>query len=335
MNAWKRITLACFSLLVLGLAPIGAAFAQVKVTAATPSSAVSGTRRLDVVVSGSGFDRLGQGAVLRDGHDQPRRHHRHEGGVSQVDGTRHDDRRRRHGRSRQFRHPGDAEQWPQGQGHDAVLGQGQADRPVASADLSAGATLPSVHQQRRRHACDEPAVHVRWRQRWNGDSTTCGRTANAGSTGATWTFIPGGTQQRPGPRRRLGLVVRREASALLANGTSGTSMLKETWIFNESTQTWSQVTCSRRVLCPSARMGSHAWHTIRPRRARPVRRGGWDRRLLADTFMFNAATKTWTNRTRRVAPRRRREPRRGDLRTRSRRRHVWRLGQSVLRDHAQ
>lgn len=56
MNTWKRITLACLSLLVVGLAPIGAAFAQVKVTAANPSSAYQGTIALDVVVSGSGFD---------------------------------------------------------------------------------------------------------------------------------------------------------------------------------------------------------------------------------------------------------------------------------------
>jgi hypothetical protein len=56
MNAWKRITVTCLSLLALGLAPVGAAFAQIKVTAATPASAVQGTMSLDVVVSGSGFD---------------------------------------------------------------------------------------------------------------------------------------------------------------------------------------------------------------------------------------------------------------------------------------
>ena len=84
MNAWKRIALTFLSLLVLGLAPIGAAIAQVKVTAATPASAYQGTLSLDVVVSGSGFDSDGQGAVLRVGHDQPGRHHRQEGRVSQA-----------------------------------------------------------------------------------------------------------------------------------------------------------------------------------------------------------------------------------------------------------
>jgi hypothetical protein len=56
MNAWKQITLACLSLLILGLAPVSPALAQVRVTAATPSSAYQGTIALDVVVNGSGFD---------------------------------------------------------------------------------------------------------------------------------------------------------------------------------------------------------------------------------------------------------------------------------------
>ena len=56
MSTWKRINLTFLSLLVMGLAPAGAAFAQIKVTAATPASAVQGTMSLDVVVSGSGFD---------------------------------------------------------------------------------------------------------------------------------------------------------------------------------------------------------------------------------------------------------------------------------------
>jgi len=56
MSAWKRIAIAGVSLLALGLAPIGAAFAQVKVTAATPASAYQGTIALDVVVSGGGFN---------------------------------------------------------------------------------------------------------------------------------------------------------------------------------------------------------------------------------------------------------------------------------------
>lgn len=56
MNKWLRIALVCIAWIVSGLAPGGAALAQVRVTAATPSSAYQGTPSLDVVVTGSGFD---------------------------------------------------------------------------------------------------------------------------------------------------------------------------------------------------------------------------------------------------------------------------------------
>jgi hypothetical protein len=56
MNAWKNVLLPALSLVVMAFCPLGAAYAQVKVTAATPSSTVQGTVSLDVIVSGSGFD---------------------------------------------------------------------------------------------------------------------------------------------------------------------------------------------------------------------------------------------------------------------------------------
>jgi hypothetical protein len=71
MNAWKRITLTCLSLLVLGLVPFGAAFAQVRVTAAVPSSAYQGTISLDVIVSGSGFDKTAKVQYLVSGTADP------------------------------------------------------------------------------------------------------------------------------------------------------------------------------------------------------------------------------------------------------------------------
>jgi hypothetical protein len=71
MNAWKRITLTCLSLLVLGLVPIGTAVAQVKVTAANPSSAYQGTISLDVTVSGSGFDPTAKVRYLVSGTTDP------------------------------------------------------------------------------------------------------------------------------------------------------------------------------------------------------------------------------------------------------------------------
>lgn len=56
MNAWKQFALWSLSLSVLALAPIGAAWAQVQVTAADPSSTLQGTVSLDVTISGNGFD---------------------------------------------------------------------------------------------------------------------------------------------------------------------------------------------------------------------------------------------------------------------------------------
>jgi hypothetical protein len=56
MSTLKRLALATLYLAALAFAPIGVVCAQVKVTAATPSSTVQGTVSLDVIVSGSGFD---------------------------------------------------------------------------------------------------------------------------------------------------------------------------------------------------------------------------------------------------------------------------------------
>lgn len=58
MGALKRTGLVCLSLLALGLGPVGAAFAQVKVKSAAPSSAYQDTVSLDVVATGSGFDKM-------------------------------------------------------------------------------------------------------------------------------------------------------------------------------------------------------------------------------------------------------------------------------------
>ena len=71
MSSWKRIALAGLSLLLLGLAPVGAALAQVKVTAANPASAYQGTIALDVVVNGSGFDRTARVQYFVSGTTNP------------------------------------------------------------------------------------------------------------------------------------------------------------------------------------------------------------------------------------------------------------------------
>jgi hypothetical protein len=52
-NRWTSWLVA---VLLLALGPVGAAWAQVSVTAADPSSAPQGTVSLDVTISGNGFD---------------------------------------------------------------------------------------------------------------------------------------------------------------------------------------------------------------------------------------------------------------------------------------
>jgi len=56
MNLTRQIALSTLSLLMLALAPVGAAWAQVLVSSADPSSAAQGTVSLDVTINGSGFD---------------------------------------------------------------------------------------------------------------------------------------------------------------------------------------------------------------------------------------------------------------------------------------
>jgi len=67
MKTLKKLGLTTFALLALALAPYGAAQAQVKVTAATPSSTQQGTVSLDVVVSGSGFDNTSKAQFVVSG----------------------------------------------------------------------------------------------------------------------------------------------------------------------------------------------------------------------------------------------------------------------------
>ena len=65
MNAVR--TIAVSTLLMLALAPIGTAWAQVKVTSAEPASSVQGTVSLDVTVNGSGFDGTAKARFLVTG----------------------------------------------------------------------------------------------------------------------------------------------------------------------------------------------------------------------------------------------------------------------------
>lgn len=67
MNVVKTISLSMVSVLLLALAPVGATWAQVKVTAADPATTYQGTASLDVIVSGSGFNSSAKAKFLVSG----------------------------------------------------------------------------------------------------------------------------------------------------------------------------------------------------------------------------------------------------------------------------
>lgn len=126
--------------------------------------------------------------------------------------------------------------------------------------------------------------------------------ANAGSTAATWTFVPGGSVANgTAPAGRKGAGWSCAAGLCVLAGGMSTKLYNDTWLFNESTQTWSQVTCGRRAVCPQARAFQAMAYD--PVRHVHVMFGGtiWTD-WLADTYTFDTSTKAWTRRTGGKAP---------------------------------
>jgi hypothetical protein len=292
MNAWKRITFMWFSLLVLGLAPIGMAFAQVKVTGATPASAYQGIS-LDVVVSGSGFDRTARAQYFVSGTTNA-------GGIT-VKGTAFKS-------STELVTTIEVADTALLANFDIVVtldtgrkGKGTTLFSVTAKPNGPSAT-PTYPPARKRHAftSNGGTNAATSRLYMFGGTSDGGQSdlddlwsyANAGSTGASWTFIPGGTSH-PSQRDLMGWSCG-GGQCVMVNGFRYASWVKETWIFNESTGTWSQVSCGRRVLCPSERVApamaydpGHGVHVLFGGE------GASDPMLLGDTLLFNAATKTW------------------------------------------
>jgi len=288
MNAWKRITLTGLSLLVMGLVPIGATFAQVRVTAATPSSAYQGTISLDVVVSGSGFDNSAKVQYFVSGTTDA-------GGITVRKVVFHS--------TKELVTTIDV-------ASTAVLASFDIQVTSESGRKGIGTTLFAVKVKptdvltyppgRNRHAFTSNGGTTAETSRLYmfGGTSVGGASdlddlwsyANAGSTGATWTMMPRGTSA-PSQRDLMGWSCG-GGQCVMANGMRYTSWVKETWVFNESTQAWSQVGCNiRRVLCPSERRGPAMAYD--PMHGVHVLFGGEYLTLLADTFVFNGSTKSW------------------------------------------
>ena len=291
MNARNRITVAFLLLFAVAMVPIHAAHAQVKVSAATPSSAYQGTIALDVVVSGSGFNNSAKVQYFVSGTTNP-------GGITVRKVTFRS--------STELVTTIDVAETADLASFDIVV-------TLDSGRKGKGTTLFSVKPKPTGPSATPtypPARHYQGFTSNGGTTTATSRLymfggtpgggmgmsdlwsySNAGSTGATWTFIPGGTTT-PGPRRSLGWSCG-AGQCVAANGTTGTSSLKETWVYTESTQSWSQVACNnRRVLCPSARMApttaydpSHGVHVL-------FGGDGWTT-LFNDTYLFDASIRTW------------------------------------------
>ena len=273
MNAWKRITLACLSLLVLELAPIGAAFAQVKVTAATPPSAVQGTLSLDVVVSGAGFDNTAKVQYFVTGTTNP-------GGITVKKVVFRN--------SKELVTTIDV-------ADTALLANFDIQVTLSNGRKGKGTTLFSVRAKPNETPLPTypPARHSQSFTSNGGTTAATSRLymfggdnsdgiaigdlwsyANAGSSGATWTYIPGGNidaGEAPYMRKRAGWSCG-AGSCVLMGGLS-TRIYNDTWIFDEPTRTWSQMKCSRRVFCPSGRDSQAMAYDAGPRGARHVWRG--------------------------------------------------------------
>jgi hypothetical protein len=305
MNTWKRFVIALLALLALGVVPAGAALAQVKVTAATPSSAYQGTYSLDVVVSGSGFNNSAKVQYFVSGTTNP-------GGITVKKVT--------------FR-----------SSSELVTTIDVADTAnLASFDIvvtldsgrkGKGTTLFSVKvKPNEEPVLTYPPARVMQSFTSNGGTTAATSRlymfggddanftaiadlwaySNAGSTGAHWTYIPGGSiAAGTAPSWRKGAGMSCNGGLCVLVGGMSTKMYGDTWIFNESTQAWNQVTCGRRAVCPPARAFQAMAYD--PVRGLHVIFGGYagtnsDVFWLADTYTFNTATKTWTNMTGSTAP---------------------------------
>lgn len=300
MNAWKRMIFPCLSLFALVIAPIGAALAQVRVTAATPSSAYQGTISLDVVVSGSGFDNSAKVQYFVSGTTNP-------GGITV--------------RNVVFRNSKELVTTID-VADTALLANFDIQVTLSSGRKGKGTTLFSVKAKPNDEPLPTypPARHSQSFTSNGGTTTATSRLymfggdgsdgtqiadlwayANAGSTGATWTFIPGGSiASGTAPSWRKGAGLSCGAGACVLVGGMSTKMYGDTWLFNESTQAWSQLNCGRRVLCPPARAFQAMAYD--PVRGVHVMFGGYagssqDFSDWADTYTFNAATKTWKQMT--------------------------------------
>ena len=294
MNTWKKIAIACLSLTLLGVAPAGAAPPQIKVTAATPSSAEQGTLALDVVVSGSGFDKSAKVQFFVSGTTNP-------GGIIV--------RNVKFNSSSELVTTIDV-------ADTAELASFDIQVTLSSGRKGKGTTLFRVAAKPKPNdpppAPTYPAARA-WHSFTSNSATTteASRLYMYGGAGADWQAVPpyfwfygahadrwtlvtpSGTAS-PGPRQQAGLSCGAGA-CVLAMGSNGVGLVGETWAYSEATNVWTQATCRRRSdSCPSPRQG--VTMAFDPEHNNHLLFGGRGPSLLGldDTLTFDAATLRWT-----------------------------------------
>lgn len=294
MNAWKRTIHLLIPILLLGLAPVGAALAQVKVTAATPAVAYQGTISLDVVVNGSGFDRSAKVQYFVTGTTNP-------GGIV-VRGVT-------------YRSSTELVTTIE-VAAAAELSSFDIQVTLSSGRKGKGTTLFSVKARPNDPNPPPPPPTYPAARHWHAFTSNGGTTAatsrlymfggaggaqlewqdlndlwvytGAGSSGAKWTFVsPGSTA--PGPRHHVAWSCG-GGYCVLSNGVP---YYDEAWVFSESSASWSQLACTRRAPCPTQRyMAAMAYD---PAAGRHVLFGGAYNWSLGDTWSFSTSTMKWTN----------------------------------------
>lgn len=117
-------------------------------------------------------------------------------------------------------------------------------------------------------------------------------------TDAQWTLAPVG-RIKPGGRQHMGFSCG-AGLCVAANGSNGVSVLKETWVFTEESDIWSQLNC-KYYLCPSARqMLTMAYDSARNYHL--LFGGVLNWTYLDDTYTFSNSTQLWTRQNPRTSP---------------------------------
>lgn len=284
MNAWKRIALAALAFFDVGFAPIAVAAPPPMVTSATPASAYAGTTALDVVVTGSNFDRTAKVQYLVTGTTDT-------GGIAVT--------------------------------KVVYRSNSQLVTTIAvasTADLSKFDIVVTLSDGRKGKGTtlfmvQAPPTYPANRA-WHsftsndGSDVAASRLYMYGGAGSDaqavpadlwyyrayydqWTLVSPASTTKPGKRQWTGLSCG-TGSCVMAGGSNGVGLVNETWVYSEATSAWTQAKCARTSPCPTARqMTTMAFD---PQRGNHLLFGGRGSQSsgLNDTWTFDAATLKWT-----------------------------------------